>query len=258
MPSPRQGPLANNRGRTGEREAAVRGADDRVHRPVVFGEALEFPPRGDVPEAHGLVVAPREQPAVGTEGQAANRVLVPDQYIVVLDDAADAQTQARAAGRMYGVGLLHVYEHALKGFAFHGSAQAASAIEHSPHVEFVAPDQVVELVAQSLPTGIDRIDADLNPISHIDGIDQRVNVNVGIIDTGIDPTHPDLNVVGGANFLNGASFKNRPSCPPAAMFTVLFPEFRPLASVKKKDTCAVWLPGFTMATPVFTDPLTSA
>src|SRR2546422_336532 len=88
----------------------------------------------------------------------SSRVLVPDQYVVVLDNAADAQAHARAAGRMYGVGLLHVYEHAFKGFAFRGSAQAASAIEHSPQVEFVAPDQVVELVAQSLPTGIDRID----------------------------------------------------------------------------------------------------
>ena len=163
--------------------------------------------------AVGAIVLFTAGAGAGTRAEAqvppsaqSTRVLVPDQYVVVLDDAADAQAHARAASRTYGVGLLHVYEHAFKGFAFRGSAQAASAIEHSPQVEFVAPDQVVELVAQSLPTGIDRIDADLNPISHIDGIDQRVNVNVGIIDTGIDPTHPDLNVVGGTNCLNGTSF----------------------------------------------------
>src|SRR2546426_2748675 len=146
--------------------------------------------------------------AEGLEPSSAqpSRVLVPDQYIVVLDDGADAQAHAREASQRHGVSLLHVYEYALKGFAFHGSARAAEAIEHSPQVDFVAPDQVVGLVAQTLPTGIDRIDADLNPISHIDGIDDRVNVNVAIVDTGIDPTHPDLNVVGGTNCLGGSSF----------------------------------------------------
>src|SRR5439155_17292935 len=118
--------------------------------------------------------------ARGQESPSAppSRVLIPDQYIVVLDDDADAQDNARAAGQRYGVGLFHVYEYAFRGFAFRGSVEVARAIEHNPQVEFVAQDQVVELVAQTLPTGIDRIDADLNPISHIDGIDERVNVNV--------------------------------------------------------------------------------
>jgi len=137
---------------------------------------------------------------------ASGRVLIPDQYIVVLDDDADARAHARAASQAYGVGLLHVYEYALKGFAFRGSERAARAIEHSAQVAFVASDQVVGLAAQTLPTGINRIDADLNPISHIDGIDDRVNVNVGIIDTGIDPTHPDLNVIAGTNCLGGTTF----------------------------------------------------
>jgi len=146
--------------------------------------------------------------ARGQESSSASpsRVLIPDQYIVVLDDHADAQANAQAAGQKYGIRLLHVYESAFRGFTFRGSAEVARAIEHSPQVEFVAQDQAVELVAQTLPTGIDRIDADLNPISHIDGIDERVNVNVGIIDTGIDPLHPDLNVVGGDNCLGGTSF----------------------------------------------------
>ena len=138
-------------------------------------------------------------------GQASPTTIA-DQYVVVLEDGADAAAQARAAVQEHGIRILHVYEHALKGFAFRGSAQAARALERNPQVEFVSPDQVVELVAQTLPTGINRIDADLNPISHIDGIDDRVNVNVAIVDTGIDPTHPDLNVVGGTNCLGGTSF----------------------------------------------------
>lgn len=143
---------------------------------------------------------------------------IPEQYIVVLHDDADAPGHARAAERAHRIRLLHIYENAFKGFAFRGSAAAAEALSHNPAVDFVAPDQVVHLIdpiatpqevllaSQTLPTGIDRIDADLNPISHIDGIDDRVNVNVAIIDTGIDPTHPDLNVVGGTNTVGGISF----------------------------------------------------
>src|SRR6058998_1867971 len=57
-----------------------------------------------------------------------------------------------------GARVFHVYEYALKGFAFRGSTVAARTIERTPRVVFVAPDQVVELVAQTLPTGINRID----------------------------------------------------------------------------------------------------
>ena len=150
----------------------------------------------------GRAVAQGQEPS----GVAPSRALIPSQYIVVLADDADAPAHARAAAGRYGISLFHVYQYALRGFAFQGPAEAARAIEHDPQVEFVAQDQQVELVAQALPTGIDRIDADRNPISHIDGIDDRVNVNVGILDTGVDPTHPDLNVVGGENCLGGISF----------------------------------------------------
>ena len=147
----------------------------------------------------------------GAQGQEpsstqSSRAVIPDQYVVVLNDGADAQAHAKAAWLNHGVDPFHVYEYAFKGFAFRGSAQAAAAIERNPGVDFVAPDQVVELVAQTLPTGINRIDADVNPISHIDGIDDRIDVNIGILDTGVDPIHPDLNVAGGTNCLGGTSF----------------------------------------------------
>src|SRR5437867_9936168 len=82
--------------------------------------------------------------AGGQESPSApsSRVLIPNRYIVVLDDDADAQANARAAAQSYGVGLFHVYEYAFKGFTFRGSAEVARAIEHSPQVEFVAQDQV--------------------------------------------------------------------------------------------------------------------
>jgi len=50
---------------------------------------------------------------------------------------------------------------------------------------------------QTLPTGINRVDAELSATANINGVDDRVNVDVAVIDTGVDVDHPDLNVVGG-------------------------------------------------------------
>ena len=95
--------------------------------------------------------------------------------------------------------MTQVYEHGLRGFAFHGSAQAAEKLRRSGRAEAVSPDRVVHAAVQTLPNGVDRVDADLNPIAPIDGVDNRIPVNVAILDSGIDATHPDLQVVGGKN-----------------------------------------------------------
>ena len=59
-----------------------------------------------------------------------------------------------------------------------------------------------------MPTGVDRIDADLNATANIDGTDQWVNVDIAIIDTGIDPKHPDLNVFRHVRCTGTAWFSN--------------------------------------------------
>jgi subtilisin family serine protease len=67
-------------------------------------------------------------------------------------------------------------------------------------VAFVEPDRYVHTLEQTLPTGVDRIDADLNDAANIDGVDDRVDVDVAVIDTGIDLDHPELNVFYNQNF----------------------------------------------------------
>ncbi|MBI2912158.1 MAG: S8 family peptidase [Chloroflexi bacterium] len=62
---------------------------------------------------------------------------------------------------------------------------------------------------QSVPTGINRIDADKSATAGINGSDERVNVDVAIIDTGIQTDHPDLNVVGGKNCADGKSYADK-------------------------------------------------
>ncbi|HET8684114.1 MAG TPA: S8 family serine peptidase, partial [Micromonosporaceae bacterium] len=88
----------------------------------------------------------------------------------------------------------HVYQYAVRGYSAHMSATAAARIAKDSRVLLVQPDGVVSIAAQTVPTGINRIDAELSPTANINGVDDRVNVDVAIIDTGIDFTHPDLNV----------------------------------------------------------------
>lgn len=123
--------------------------------------------------------------------------------VVLNDDVADAR---RAAVQLVGqpgqsgkVG--HTYEHALKGFS--GQVYSARMIEHSSLVKYVEPDGVMNALGHDVPTGVDRIDADENPVANIDDIDgenERVDVDIAIIDTGIDTDHPDLNVHDGVRF----------------------------------------------------------
>jgi subtilisin family serine protease len=59
-------------------------------------------------------------------------------------------------------------------------------------------------VAQVLPWGIDAVDADVSPTALAgNGSGSIGNVNVYIIDTGVDKGHADLNVVGHVNFAGG-------------------------------------------------------
>ncbi len=55
------------------------------------------------------------------------------------------------------------------------------ALQRDPRVAYVEPNQVFKVNAQVLPTGIDRIDAERDPMAKIDGIDERVNVGIAIL-----------------------------------------------------------------------------
>jgi subtilisin len=52
---------------------------------------------------------------------------------------------------------------------------------------------------QTLPYGVKRIGATESETAKIDGIDERVDVDVAVIDSGVSRRHEDLNVVGGIN-----------------------------------------------------------
>ncbi len=137
--------------------------------------------------------------------------VVPDHYIVVLkDEVPSARQVADEHARQHAAAVSYVYEDALKGYAARIPQQALAGIRRDPRVRFVAEDRVVEAVqstSQVLPTGINRIEADLSSQRAGDGAGSVSGPAVAVIDTGSGP-HPDLNVVGGANCSTGSSYND--------------------------------------------------
>ncbi len=136
------------------------------------------------------------------------------QYIVVLDPAvADPGSLASEHERSHGAEISHVYRFALKGYAASMTERAAQQVALDDRVQLVELDRAVQATGHSAtnlgkpPTGVHRAYAPHNAEVGIDGIDdQRVDVDVAIIDTGIDTSHADLNLAGGKNCQNGPSY----------------------------------------------------
>jgi subtilisin len=126
-------------------------------------------------------------------------------YVVVLDEGVDQDAVAAYHEGFAGVSVVHRYHHALNGYAAEVSPSALSAIQADSRVDFVSADRVFRATAQTLPTGINRIDGELSSTASGNG-SGSVNVNVAVIDTGIDASHPDLNVVGGKDCAPGVGF----------------------------------------------------
>lgn len=110
--------------------------------------------------------------------------------------------------RAHGVLPDHVYEHALNGFAAVVPPGVLRNLQNDPNVAWIEPDQLYAASgkptpqppsqpAQTLPNGIVRIDAVLNQKFASSPID----VDVAVIDTGIELSHPDLNVHKNVSFV---------------------------------------------------------
>jgi subtilisin len=142
-----------------------------------------------------LVAAP--SPASG--GQSAVTGLddperIAGHYIVLLDDTAVLEDEVRQAEHVPGVSVDDVYGSALHGYSAGMPLPAAQDLALSAGVRSVEADLRVEIAAQQMPTGINRANADASPTAAINGRDQRVDVDVAVIDSGVDLGHPDLNV----------------------------------------------------------------
>jgi len=82
--------------------------------------------------------------------------------------------------------------------------QAIDALQRNPNVAYVETDFKVYALQQPIPWGIAKIRA---PEVWVTG-NKGTGIKVAIVDTGIDTTHLDLKVVGGATFVAGTSSYN--------------------------------------------------
>lgn len=136
--------------------------------------------------------------ATGLTAQAAPGPAAEREYIVVLENGVDAKVESVQQADL-GIQVKHVYQSALKGYSGKMTDEVRDRVAADPEVVRVEPVRQVRADAQSLPTGIDRVNADASPTAGIDGTDQRTDVDVAVIDTGVSSSHPDLNVVEGKN-----------------------------------------------------------
>src|SRR5262245_6663649 len=138
--------------------------------------------------------------AAGQALEASSR----DVIVVFYDDERDVDGLAAQHGHAYGAEISARYHSALKGYAAKIPHARIDDVRRDPRVAFVSEDRPVEAVAQTLPTGVNRIDGESS--SHY-ASNAWSNIAVAVIDTGSGP-HSDLNIVGGTNCSTGRSYSD--------------------------------------------------
>jgi len=117
-----------------------------------------------------------------------------DVVVGVADDHGLQQAREQASS------ITHEFDFEDIGKAVAGRfpAEAVQGLQQNPHVRYVEADGEYHALGETLPWGIDRVDAD---VLHSNG-DTGAGAEIAILDTGIDSDHPDLqaNIQGGKAF----------------------------------------------------------
>ena len=121
--------------------------------------------------------------------------IIDGSYIVVFRPDVDTDSAVTDfLARFSGMSEQFRYRYALRGMSARLPAVLVNALRADPRIAYIEPDVMLSAVAQILPTGVDRINTERNPVANIDNVDDRVDVDIAILDTGIDLNHPDLNL----------------------------------------------------------------
>ncbi len=166
---------------------------------------------------------------LSTVALAADGDVVPGSYIVVLKDNSNTQAVINSLPGLKASEVDHRYKAALDGFSADLTKSEVAVLDGDARVLSVEPNRLLTIdglaqgrpaafasdaegteaetaSTQVLPFTADRIDAELSTTGSGDG-EGSVDINIAVLDSGVDNTHPDLHVVGGQSCVPGnASF----------------------------------------------------
>ena len=142
--------------------------------------------------------------AMGIAATPAHAEKIANSYICVFknDRVAkdDVPGRANAAAKAQGGAVKHIYRNTIRGFSANMSEQAVTAMRRAnPSIAYCEQDQVVTLGpirAEARPGGGGTQPAQTTPwgIMRVGGFADGTGKRAWIIDSGIDGSHPDLNV----------------------------------------------------------------
>jgi subtilisin len=144
----------------------------------------------------GLACAPAGATATASAADTAR-------YIVVFKPSSAPASRAATAdiAADENIKTTQRFDDAVHGFAASLDRHDLEAVRDDPRVANVVKDTPVKATGlvpltagDTIPTGVRRAGAAVD-----NSVRQASSVNVAVIDTGIDLTHPDLNAVGGTN-----------------------------------------------------------
>jgi len=121
--------------------------------------------------------------AIAATGQAAGAS--DDAYIV-----GTKNDRGTDAAKQRATSVKHEFDFGDAGQAVAGQfpEEARDALGNNPNVRYIENDGTMHAIGQTLPWGVDRVDAD---VLHTNG-ETGDGADIAIIDTGIDDDHPDL------------------------------------------------------------------
>lgn len=117
--------------------------------------------------------------------------IAPGRYFVRFRSNVQAAAVAQELSHRHGFKVGHVYQYTVRGMAIQVPPQAEAgilnALARDPRVESVGHDRYIGLFAQSVPKGVNRINAEPGV-----GANNGNSIRVAVFDTGLDFNHPDL------------------------------------------------------------------
>ena len=154
------------------------------------------------------------------QGRGQGPEFIPGHYVVVLKASGlDSAAVGADLNRRHGLRVGRVYRTALNGFSAVIPDARLDDIAADPRVAYIERDYILRLdptakpggagggpkrAKQVIPWGITRIGATTSSAASGNGSD-AVDIDIAILDTGIDTDHPDLLVAGGVNYAGGFS-----------------------------------------------------